>query len=71
MRHEPITYCKGCCEPFDVYRAPGDQICDGCLDMRIGRSIPMAISIPGVCKMPLCSGHKKGDCLTCPETANT
>ena len=32
MSYRPITYCRSCGEPFDVYRAPEDRLCDGCLE---------------------------------------
>jgi hypothetical protein len=32
MSYRPTTYCRVCNEPFDVYRAPEDRICDGCLE---------------------------------------
>lgn len=31
MGFEPITNCSKCGDPFDVYREPGNRICDGCL----------------------------------------
>ena len=30
MGYEPTTYCKECGDPFDVYRAPDDRVCDVC-----------------------------------------
>lgn len=30
MGYEPTTHCNECGEPFDVYRAPDDRICDCC-----------------------------------------
>jgi len=30
MGWEPITFCKDCGEPFDVYMAPEHRICDCC-----------------------------------------
>ena len=30
MGYEPVTYCRQCYEPFDVYRAPDDRVCDDC-----------------------------------------
>jgi hypothetical protein len=39
MGWEPTTYCQLCEEPFDVYRAEEDRICEccqedlGCLDL--------------------------------------
>ena len=35
MSYEPITYCAVCNEPFDVYRAPEDRRCEGCIDVLI------------------------------------
>lgn len=32
MGWEPITHCRDCSEPFDVYRAPGERICDACAE---------------------------------------
>ncbi len=32
MSYEPVTYCEGCKEPFDVYREPTDRFCEGCLE---------------------------------------
>lgn len=32
MGWEPITYCRECSEPFEVYMAPEDRICEGCRD---------------------------------------
>jgi hypothetical protein len=32
MSYRPITYCKSCNEPFDVYRDPDDRVCDSCLE---------------------------------------
>jgi hypothetical protein len=32
MGYEPTTYCKRCNEPFDVYRAPEERICDDCIE---------------------------------------
>lgn len=30
MSYEPITYCRQCYEPFDVYHAPDERVCDSC-----------------------------------------
>lgn len=30
MSYEPTTYCRYCTEPFDVYHAPDERICDSC-----------------------------------------
>lgn len=32
MGWEPITYCRDCGEALDVYRAPGERVCDGCAE---------------------------------------
>ena len=32
MGYEPTTKCSKCGDAFDVYRAPNDRICDGCLE---------------------------------------
>ncbi len=33
MSWEPITYCRVCDEPFDVYAAPDERVCDGCKEL--------------------------------------
>jgi hypothetical protein len=33
MGYRPITYCVLCEEPFDVYRAPEDRICESCQEL--------------------------------------
>jgi hypothetical protein len=33
MGYEPITYCTECTEPFDVYHAPDDRVCDCCKEI--------------------------------------
>lgn len=30
MGWEPVTFCKICGDPFDVYRAPDERVCEGC-----------------------------------------
>lgn len=37
MGYEPTTYCDYCGEPFDVYRAPGERVCDGCAETNAKR----------------------------------
>lgn len=37
MGYEPTTYCKLCGEPFDVYRAPEERICDCCREIECER----------------------------------
>lgn len=32
MGWEPQTYCRECSEPFDVYMAPDERVCDGCIE---------------------------------------
>lgn len=32
MGWEPTTYCRMCDEPFDVYRAPEERICECCIE---------------------------------------
>jgi hypothetical protein len=33
MGWEPITYCRECGEPFDVYMAPGERLCECCIEI--------------------------------------
>lgn len=33
MGYAPVTYCRECSEPFDVYRAPEERLCEGCQEM--------------------------------------
>lgn len=35
MSWEPVTYCNECNEPFDVYQAPEDRICECCKELII------------------------------------
>lgn len=30
MGREPVTYCRQCYEPFDVYMPPDQRVCEGC-----------------------------------------
>lgn len=32
MGWEPITYCRECDEPFDVYAPPGMRVCESCAE---------------------------------------
>ncbi len=31
MGYEPTTFCTECGDPFDVYRAPEERVCDNCM----------------------------------------
>ena len=33
MTHEPTTFCEVCGDPFDVYREPGNMVCDCCKEV--------------------------------------
>ena len=35
MGWEPMTYCRDCGEPFDVYQAPDERVCDNCKEINM------------------------------------
>lgn len=32
MTYEPTTFCEVCGDPFDVYRAPDERVCESCAE---------------------------------------
>jgi hypothetical protein len=41
---EPTTYCTHCGDPFDVYRAPGERVCDACKEIAAIEQNSVALS---------------------------